>query len=197
MDKRKARPRIVVGIDGSEQANAALQVAYEEARVRAGELVVVHAWTYSSVGSIRGHGLDAATDLVEWALAGVSLAADGDVEIVRRVVGGDPRGVLEHAAQEAALVVVGSRGRGRIASPFLGSVSSHVVHHSRCPVEVVPDRPGPDCMPFRTFRRAACSNARPRRLSSSWAAAGEAAWSACSVPSAAPSWTRPCAPSSS
>jgi nucleotide-binding universal stress UspA family protein len=39
-------PKIVVGVDGSPEADGALRVGYEEARVR-GELVVVHAWRRS------------------------------------------------------------------------------------------------------------------------------------------------------
>ena len=37
----------------------------------------------------------------------------------------------------AALVVVGSRGRGAIRRALMGSVSSHVVHSAPCPVVVV------------------------------------------------------------
>ena len=44
------------------------------------------------------------------------------------------------------MIVVGSRGRGAIASTVLGSVSSGLVHNADVPVLVVPDPadiPGP------------------------------------------------------
>ena len=47
--------------------------------------------------------------------------------------------VLVDAAQDAALVVVGSRGLGALSRAVLGSVSSSVLHHAGCPVAVVPE----------------------------------------------------------
>lgn len=45
---------------------------------------------------------------------------------------------------DARLLVVGSRGRGRVAGLFLGSTSTHCAHHSRAPVVIVPDGIDPD-----------------------------------------------------
>jgi len=61
--------------------------------------------------------------------------APADVET--RLVEDDPGPALVEAASDADLLVVGSHGRGRVASALMGSVSSHVVHHARCPVVVV------------------------------------------------------------
>jgi nucleotide-binding universal stress UspA family protein len=54
-----------------------------------------------------------------------------------KVVKGHPGAVIVKEAKDAALVVVGNRGRGGVASLLLGSVSHHVVHLAPCPVVVV------------------------------------------------------------
>jgi nucleotide-binding universal stress UspA family protein len=62
----------------------------------------------------------------------------GDAE--RRVVVGFPAGRLADLAddEDAELIVVGSRGRGRFKAAFLGSVSNSLVGVARCPVLIVP-----------------------------------------------------------
>jgi len=59
------------------------------------------------------------------------------VEVEARLVDSDAAHALLSQGAGADLIVVGSRGRGDIASALLGSVSSHVVHHADCPVVVV------------------------------------------------------------
>ena len=52
---------------------------------------------------------------------------------------GDPVAKLVEASAEVGLLVMGSRGRGRIRSVLLGSVSRSLVHSAACPVVVVPN----------------------------------------------------------
>jgi nucleotide-binding universal stress UspA family protein len=139
------RPRVVVGVDGSEASSAALRWAAEEARLRHAVLHVVHAWHIPAVGYAGWAGVPV-NDGVDWAqesaagLAAQVEATLGDapqLEVVREVVEGPAVAALLEAAQGAELVVVGSRGRGGFAGLRLGSVSAHVVHHARCPVTVV------------------------------------------------------------
>src|SRR5258708_1573748 len=44
---------------------------------------------------------------------------------------------LLDAADEADLLVVGSRGHGGFAGALLGSVSQHCIHHAPCPVVII------------------------------------------------------------
>ena len=51
-----------------------------------------------------------------------------------------PRQALAEAQEHADLVVVGTRGRGLIASGLLGSVSTWLLHDAALPIVVVPSR---------------------------------------------------------
>ncbi len=142
--------RIVVGVDGSEAAAAALRFAVEEAKLRDATLVAVLAWTFVPPAALSDPGVIpvAATTLMDDLGAertgaermldeALTAAPPGDVPVERVVSEGSPGDVLVGAAAGADLVVVGSRGRGGIRSALLGSVSSHVAHHAPCPVVIV------------------------------------------------------------
>jgi nucleotide-binding universal stress UspA family protein len=143
---------IVVGVDGSPASQAALEFAAEEAGLRKAKLVAVHAWSYVSpppvgdLGMTPMEGGDVPGLLeAERAAAGAALSralekafpTPASVEVEPRLVEGDPAEALVSEAAGADLIVVGSRGRGDVASALLGSVSSHVVQHADCPVVVV------------------------------------------------------------
>ena len=134
-------PRVVVGVDGSEAAAAALRWAAEEARLRGAALTVVHAWEVPYPAEITFAGgtyaamEQAAHEVVADALADAGLVAD---EVEHLVVQSTPSRAILEAAAEATLVVVGSRGRGGFAGLLLGSVSHQVSQHAGCPVVVAP-----------------------------------------------------------
>jgi len=143
---------VIVGVDGSAGARAALRWAMAEARLRKTRLRVVHAWTFSypggagygylgeSLDAFPGGGLSnlhrAAEDMIEHAIADLAAEAEG-VEIEREIVEGTAAEVLVAAATERDLLVVGSRGHGGFAELLLGSVSQQCAHHARCPVVIV------------------------------------------------------------
>ena len=136
---------MVVGADGSEQAETALRFAAEEAALRKARLRLVCAWdvpmdTTMSVGLTTGlvEGLSAEAEEIVKAAIGRVQELQPSVVCEARVVEGRADTVLLEEAQGAVLLVVGSRGRGGLAGMFLGSVSSHLVHHPPCPVTVVP-----------------------------------------------------------
>jgi nucleotide-binding universal stress UspA family protein len=134
---------IVVGVDGSEGARAALEYATREAALRRAQLRVVYAWQISPVIYSSGYAPDldegfneAAETLAREAVAAVK-ELDGTVECEGEAVEGQPALVLLREARDADLIVVGNRGHGGFASLLLGSVSHQVVQHAHCPVTVV------------------------------------------------------------
>lgn len=139
------RFRIVVGVDGSRQSLLALEWALSEARLRQGRLRMVTGWEFpaSTVGiDAPAWGRDSCMRVAEQiqrkALSKVDVEG---VEIDRQVGEGSAAAVLLAAAADADLLVVGSRGHGGFRRLLLGSVSSQIVHHARCPVLLVRPRP--------------------------------------------------------
>jgi nucleotide-binding universal stress UspA family protein len=143
---------IVVGVDGSDASREALRWGVEEARLRAGPLVAVHAWSFippqpigdpgmlaMPAGDLAGQ-LSAESEAARLALDEAvedALGAEPEIEIERKLVEGDAGEALVAESAGAALVVVGSHGRSGIRAALLGSVSRHVVDHAACPVVVV------------------------------------------------------------
>ena len=139
---------IVVGVDHSEGAKAALRFALEEATLRQATLRVVHAWQYAYLGATGFEGFypalggdikelrDAAERDLDATLR-EAIPETGAVEIERRVVEDRPAAALVEESRGADLLVVGSRGHGGFAGLLLGSVSQQIAHHAPCPVVIV------------------------------------------------------------
>ena len=144
---------IVVGLDRSDSAKAALRFALEEARLRQSRVRVVHAWQFrppygrsaavEGVPLVLGANLDgysrAASAELDAIVAEAALGAGG-FGIEKRVEQGDPATVLIDQSRDADLLVVGSRGHGGFASLLLGSVSQVCAQHAACPVVIVRGR---------------------------------------------------------
>jgi nucleotide-binding universal stress UspA family protein len=146
---------IVVGVDRSEGAKAALAFAHEEALLRGATLRAVHAWQFgynSFTGFVGYSGFEGAVPAVgggdissprEAAAAALdatvreTLPSPGDVKIEQRVVEGTAGAVLVDESRNADLLVVGSRGHGGFAQLLLGSVSQQCAHHAACPVVII------------------------------------------------------------
>lgn len=126
--------RVVVGVDGSASSRAALGWAHELARLEGGELLIVHAAGRNE----QPIGID---DVVRWhknALVRVPLDSDVPTEV--RLDAGNPEDVLPACVDPGDLLVVGSRGTGRVSGLVLGSVSAACVAHARVPVLVAKAR---------------------------------------------------------
>lgn len=157
--------RVIVGVDGSPPARAALEWAAEHAAARAMDLHVMMVYRPSSGdnphsvvdGGETGvrHMEDQARLADDWRTEHdrfVRLEAEAQVRsmvddlpgpLPERVVADTaaarrPASALIEAAENADLLVVGSRGRGGFAGLVLGSVSQQLAHHTPCPVVIVP-----------------------------------------------------------
>ncbi|MEU9828776.1 universal stress protein [Micromonospora chersina] len=146
------RGPVLVGVDGSESAGHAVRLAADEAVRRDADLVLVHVRTPER-GAVAPDAAAEATaagqaESVEL-LAGAAARIRADHPVLsvveRPVVAAAPEQALIEASGEAALVVVGSRGRGGFAGLLLGSVSQALVQHAHCPVLVAhPYEPADD-----------------------------------------------------
>ncbi|MEV0004813.1 universal stress protein [Micromonospora sp. NPDC050980] len=147
---------VLVGVDGSEAAAYAVELAADEAARRDAELVLVHvhappAAAAPEVAAEAGTAERAEAGTAERAEAAELLgaaaervrAAQPGLRVTQRpVVAASPEAALREASGEASLVVVGSRGRGGFAGLLLGSVSQALVQHAHCPV-LIAHRPEP------------------------------------------------------
>lgn len=140
--------RVVVGVDGSANANRALELATDLAAESNGELVLVNSWdvpypydpvAMTAAGYQPQHEVfeqqsdQLVTELVDEI---VKPRADVDVSVVRTQ--SNPVDALLKAADGAGAIVVGSRGRGSVRGLLLGSVSQGVLHRAKIPVVVFP-----------------------------------------------------------
>lgn len=141
---------IVVGIDDSPGADHALRWAITEGRLRGSRVKAVYAWTPLSSGSGLAEGLSSLVDPM------ASIAPTGEAgrvvtSVLERVraefphfdqlegeaVLGDPAFALLEAANDADLIVVGTRGRGGVRELLLGSTSTACAHHSHRPLAII------------------------------------------------------------
>lgn len=155
--------RIVVGVDASQGSTNALLWAFAEARARKIPIHAVLAWQYHppwvdpGMGSMFPLGYQpqdgvpqdafakaaaAVNNLLDAAIRTAN-ASDPDsatdpVPLTQETVEGHPAQVLLDGVGESDIMVVGSHGHGGFVGAILGSISQHVVSHSRCPVVVIP-----------------------------------------------------------
>ena len=141
-----AAPRgIVVGVDGSDHSKCALVWAAREAERRRRPLHIVTAYSvpifaasgldggYATVDdSVIREGAEAILKQAVNKVAGYLIDVDASVE------NGDASGVLLEMSETAELLVFGTRGRGGFVGRLLGSVSSALPAHAKCPTVTVP-----------------------------------------------------------
>ncbi|MET3983083.1 universal stress protein [Streptomyces sp. PvR034] len=137
---------VIVGLDGSPASLAAAEWGAREARLRGLPLTLLHAledWVPSYGYTLPPGVADAPEDEGEpltHEVAGQLAERHPGLEITAKQGDGPPLTVLAGAAQEAEVLVLGSRGLGSLTGFLVGSVSQAVLAHAERPVVVV--RPG-------------------------------------------------------
>jgi nucleotide-binding universal stress UspA family protein len=134
---------IVIATDGSESAKQAVDVGLELAKEQGADVVLIHVTPPDEVRAARGGHvihpheveIDGDTALKEAA----AMADEAGVTYELERVSGETAPLITAIAdaKDADLIVVGSRGRGALASTLLGSVSHGVMTHAKRPVLIV------------------------------------------------------------
>ncbi|MFI5589499.1 universal stress protein [Amycolatopsis sp. NPDC051758] len=141
---------IVVGVDHSAVSVAALRWAVSEAAVSGRQVVALRAWTFEpaydlgaavagspqTVADQERHELDEVVGEVRAEHPGVAVRAE--------LVEHSATVALEEASKTAAMLVLGSHGRGRLLKLLVGSVAEHCLREASCPVVVIPTRTVPE-----------------------------------------------------
>ncbi|MDX3458614.1 universal stress protein [Streptomyces sp. ME02-8801-2C] len=146
---------VTVGLDGSPESRAAAEWAAREAKLRGLPLKIVHVWEPVPVPMAQAPLLGAETQ-AHWsergemgappaegwgripreAAEGLRLRHPG-VDVTMEQVSGTPVDVLNAAAKDADVLVLGSRGLSGIGGFLVGSVGSGVIAHAENPVVLV------------------------------------------------------------
>ena len=134
---------IIWATDGSEAAERALPTALDLTAQASGTLLVVHADARLG-GRASGVPMIADEEDVESKLRSkVNELVESGIAASFRVIRGtakDPADLIAEVAREvdADVIVVGTRGHGRVAGMLLGSVTQRLLHVAPCPVLAVP-----------------------------------------------------------
>jgi len=139
---------IVVGVDGSEGADHALDFAISEAAIRGARLRLVSAWeippsVLASVVAGREFYEEFKDNAVTVAREAAARVAELQpaLEHEELVIEGQAGRVLLDHSTDADLLVVGRRGHGTFREMLLGSISRQVAVHAKCPLVIVPAPP--------------------------------------------------------
>lgn len=136
----------MVGVDPSDAAKGALRWAISNS-TKGDTILAVHTW---QIYAVSGFDVPPAYNVIDIETDATKFLTDFVAEVVV-AMGDEPHATIEtevhqgHAgrilielSENADMVVVGSRGYGGFRGLLLGSVSTYVVHHAKCPVVVVP-----------------------------------------------------------
>lgn len=149
MTKATALGSIVVGVDGSASDRRALDWAIDQAERERRSITLLHAVSPQGWVWVDQAGAETRVGLHDPQTGPQRLLAEARSHVARRAPHlevhevlrvADARDVLHELSREAAIVVIGSRGRGPMRTLLLRSVGVAVTRYAECPVVVV--RPG-------------------------------------------------------
>jgi nucleotide-binding universal stress UspA family protein len=137
--------RILVATDGSREAQLALTTAADLAKSTDSELHVVHVGEVPLVYHPERHAYQAeyeehekeAQQLLEAQVHRIEGASATEAQAHLRMGRANEEIVELAQSIDAGLIVMGSRGQGRLRRALVGSVSESVVRHAHCPVTIV------------------------------------------------------------
>jgi nucleotide-binding universal stress UspA family protein len=137
--------KILVPVDGSDHAVHALRVACDLANRYGASLHLFHAYppifseammAITDMDALIASRRQAGEDILQSALELVQCQVPDVTTALCEAP--DAEAILEEAEREQCdLIVMGTRGLGRLTGLLLGSVSQKVVQHARCPVLLV------------------------------------------------------------
>ncbi|GAT08102.1 universal stress protein [Mycolicibacterium novocastrense] len=136
---------VVVGVDGSATADAAVRWAAHDAVLRRVPLTIAHAaepvmgtWLGVPIPPTVLESLKRSSrEILQRAEQLAIDTAGRDLKVVTREFPTAPVATLVEISRDAELLVVGSQGAGKIERALLGSVSMGVLHRCECPVAVI------------------------------------------------------------
>ena len=144
--------KILLAVDGSPYSDAAVEEVIKRPWPPQSEVKVITAfetpiligvglepWPANYYEELQKTAREAAKTVMDNAIGKLNEVSDKTLKISHEIIGGPPRQVIVEEAESwgADLIVMGSRGLGAWNRLLLGSVSSAVVHHAKCSVEVV------------------------------------------------------------
>jgi nucleotide-binding universal stress UspA family protein len=148
MPTERPQTGVLVAVDGSASAEAAVDWAAREAASRGVSMTLVH--VLNSPLLMVWPAVSLPAEFAKWqkdrgaeillAASNVAREAAGDAVRVRTEMPAGPTlPILIDLSDGADLAVVGCRGRGALARGLLGSVGTGLVRHAHCPVAVIHD----------------------------------------------------------
>jgi universal stress protein E len=152
--QREVRARycnVLLALDLSATSEAALRAAESLVLTGGAQARIVHAYEppYQGMVHYAGAGIDSVMAYAAgWKREAMTAVRDllkyqsgNSTRYEIQLEEGRPANAISHAIRrsEPDLLVMGTRGRGRIGRALLGSVASEVLHEARCDVLVVPE----------------------------------------------------------